>query len=125
VLGVGFDGSPESALALCSAAALARDLEARLRVVATGVSGFDACVAAERLAAGVPADVVTPGGDPVRALLGQAADGVDALVVGHRARPAAQRASLSARLMGSAGCPLWVVPTDASGVVLRRRAAVA
>jgi len=125
VIGVGFDGSPGSALALCAAADLARELGGRLRVVTVGGSTREARVAAGRLAPDLPADAVAPVGDPARALLGQPADGVDALVVGHRDRPAARRSSVSSRVMGSAGCPVWVVPSGAAATVLRRRAAAA
>jgi nucleotide-binding universal stress UspA family protein len=124
VIGVGFDGSPGSALALCAAADIARDLGAGLRLVAVGGSRRDAGAAADRLAPDLRAQVVTPVGDPARALLGQAADGVDALVVGHRGRRAARRPGVSARLIGGAGCPVWVVPSGAAAVVLRRGAAV-
>jgi nucleotide-binding universal stress UspA family protein len=124
-IGVGFDGSPGSALALCAAADLARWLDADLRVVTVGGSGRTARAAAVRLAGEVRAEVVAPVGDPARALPGQAADGVDALVVGHRVRRPPGRPGVSLRVMGSAGCPVWVVPPAAAGLVLRRRAVAA
>jgi nucleotide-binding universal stress UspA family protein len=125
LVGVGFDGSPGSALALCAAADLARELGASLRLVAVGGSRRDAIAAAERLAPDLAVEAVTPAGDPARALLGQAADGVDALVVGHRERRRGQRPGVSLRVMGGAGCPVWVVPSGAAAVVLRSRAASA
>src|SRR4051794_8901893 len=125
VIGVGFDGSPGAALALRAAAGLARRFAAGLRVIAVGGAERDARAAADRLGADVGVlGVAAPAGDPARTLLGQAARGVDALVVGHRERPAG-RAGVSVRVMGGAGCPVWVVPPGAAAVLLRRRDAAA
>jgi len=96
-----------------------------MRVIAVGGAKRDARAAAERLGADVGVlGVAAPAGDPARTLLGQAARGVDALVVGHRERPAG-RAGVSVRVMGGAGCPVWVVPPGAAAVLLRRRDAAA
>ena len=124
LLGVGFDGTPGAALAVCAAADLAHDIGARLRLITVGGSERAARMAAGRLAGGVEAAVIAPAGDPAHTLLGEAARGVDALVVGHRDRRP-RRAGVSLRVMGGAGCPVWVVPSGAAAVVLRRHAAAA
>jgi hypothetical protein len=48
-------------------------------------------------------------------------EGVDALVVGHRDRRPRRRAGVFDRVMGNAGCPVWVVPSGAAALVLARR----
>jgi nucleotide-binding universal stress UspA family protein len=124
-LGVGFDGSPGAALAAIAAADLAHALGARLRLIAVGGAERAALVAADGLAERVPAHVVALSGDPVRALLGQPGAGVDALVVGHRERRPQGRLGVSVRVMGNAGCPVWVVPASAAAVVLGARTVAA
>jgi nucleotide-binding universal stress UspA family protein len=124
-VGAGFDGSPAAMLAAHAAADLAEALGARLRLIAAGGSIRAAGIAAARLAGRAEVDVVTPGGDPARALLGQPEAGVDALVVGHRERRPQGRPGVSVSVMGHAGCPVWVVPPSAAAVVLGSRAAMA
>lgn len=87
-----------------------------------GGSTRAARAAAARLAGDVRPEVVAPAGDPARALLRQVCEGVDALVVGHRDRRPRRRAGVSERVMGNAGCPVWVVPSGAAALVLARRA---
>jgi nucleotide-binding universal stress UspA family protein len=124
-VGVGFDGSPTGALAVCAAADLAAGLGTRLRLIAVGGPERAARAAARQLADCVPVEVVALRGDPALELLRQAAAGVDALVVGHGARDAERRPGVAARVMGNAGCPVWVVPSSAAAVVIGRHAAAA
>jgi len=114
---VGFDASPAATLAAIAATHLARGLDASLRIVTVDGSARAARIAAGRLARSVPVEVVALAGDPARALLGQAEAGADAIVVGRRDRRPAQRPGVSARVMGNAGCPVWVVPSTAAGAV--------
>jgi nucleotide-binding universal stress UspA family protein len=125
-IGAGFDGSPAAMLAAYAAADLAGGLGARLRLIAVGGSERAAGVAAARLADRVAAvEVVALCGDPARALLGQPDAGVDALVVGHRECRPHRQLGVSVRVMGNAGCPVWVVPPSAAAVVLRPLVAAA
>jgi nucleotide-binding universal stress UspA family protein len=124
-VGVGVDGSPATALAVSAAADLAEGLGARLRLIAVGRPERAARLAAGRLGERVPVEVVALSGDPALELLRQAAAGVDALVIGHRQRHPERGPGVSARVMGNAGCPVWVVPWSAAGVVLGPRVAAA
>jgi nucleotide-binding universal stress UspA family protein len=141
-IGVGFDGSPQSRHALTTAAGLARDLGAKLRLLAVGEpadrllpaphgaqpwSSADAQRAAssramvkravERLAAAgldVTGDVV-PGlaTDGLRRF----SDDVDVLVLGSCRYGPARRiliGSTADRLLDSAHCPVLVVPRAAA-----------
>jgi nucleotide-binding universal stress UspA family protein len=136
VIGVGFDGGPESEQALALAVALAQNCGASIAVqsvVATPVPFADFAVyddewldttkerAAERLQAALAdipletsGDVVV--GDPVDELT-ELSHNVDLLVLGSRAWGPVRRTvigSTAAKLMRTAHCPVLVLPRGAA-----------
>lgn len=135
VVGVGFDGGPESQAALEEAAKLARKFGASMRVVGveTPVPASGAAAAALAGQTGIDFqsrlhDVVgdldpdlralpiLERGDPVEKLLDAAATGLDLLVLGSRGFGPVMRlliGSVSSRVIRGAPCPVMVVPRPA------------
>lgn len=138
VVGVGFDGSPESVTALTSAAGLAASLDAVLRVLAifnppnpahpifaVTTHGYGELVdaargelnrqleqAVEALPAGVAAEREVVDGRPAPALL-EASASLDLLVLGSRGYGPLRRVLLggvSGAVVNAARCPVLVVP---------------
>jgi nucleotide-binding universal stress UspA family protein len=134
LIGVGFDGSDESATALAQAIVLARARAAKLRVIAIApYLGSDARPEAaeasnevwterlDRAVEAIPADVeyetVLREGREATELALQAVD-LDLLVVGSRGYGPLRRTivgSVSGELARTAPCPVLVVPRGASG----------
>lgn len=142
LIGVGFDGSPESRAALQSAVPLAIELAAELRLV--GVVETDRLAGRawpepslaigeavrprrhqltrelDEALAELPSSVFATGavvsGDPARILADKCAAGFDLLVVGSRRRSTSARAllgSVSATLAHSLSCPMLLHPRGA------------
>ena len=124
VVGVAFDGSPESAAALAAGHALARLAQATLRVIAVEPSALHRPVGhrgalPDRLARrcaelgdDIEVESVDLHGDPARELA-RASERLGLLVCGSRALGPLRRVmlgSVSAAVMRSAACPLIVVP---------------
>jgi nucleotide-binding universal stress UspA family protein len=129
VIGVGYDGSDESRIAVAHAEALALAFEAKLRVITIApYIGIDAQLGnvmvmrkvwADRLkegtrliSAGVEAERVLRQGNEAAELALQGVD-LDLLVVGSRAYGPFRRAlvgSVSSELVRTAPCPVLVVP---------------
>ena len=132
LVGIAFDGSPESELALRHAIQLATRLYTRLRVITiapgTGKSNSEALVTAiedrarevsEHALAQLPpwlsAESALEHGDPARALARHGVD-LDLLVIGSRGFGPLRRTLLggvSADVMRTAPCPVLVVPRTA------------
>ena len=124
LIGIAFDGSPESELALRHAVQLATRLYARLRVI-TIAPDTDAVVddhahdvsehALAELPPWVTAESAVEHGDPARALARHGVD-LDLLVIGSRGYGPLRRTLLggvSADVMRTAPCPVLVVPRTA------------
>jgi len=127
-IGVAFDASPESKVALRSASSLASKLGAKLRVISVsrrslkGRGGGEGALEAQVVEViGEPpndlqVDTVVLRGDPASKII-EAADDLDLLVTGSRGRGPLRQAllgSVSAKLMRSAPCCVLVVPRGAS-----------
>jgi nucleotide-binding universal stress UspA family protein len=132
LVGVAFDGSPESELALRYAAQLATRLHAKLRVITivadvgrTDDSTLDAVVddrahevnehALAELPPWLTAETALEPGDPARALARHGVD-LDLLVIGSRGYGPLRRTLLggvSADVMRTAPCPVLAVPRTA------------
>jgi nucleotide-binding universal stress UspA family protein len=126
-IGVAFDGSPESEVALRSASSLASKLGAKLRVISVsrrslrrsgGDGGLDAQVgeAIGESAGNLQIETMVLRGDPASKII-EAANDVDILVTGSRGRGPLRQAllgSVSTKLMRSAPCCVLVVPRGAS-----------
>jgi nucleotide-binding universal stress UspA family protein len=137
VIGVAFDGSPESESALVEAARLAEAAGATLRVLAVAESniyfGYSVgtysqpeifqwtkdhleeviATALETLPRKLKASGEVLSGDAAETLVSRTEGGVDLLVMGSRGYGPARRVllgSVSAKLARSATCPLLVVP---------------
>ena len=124
VIGVAFDGSPESAAAAESGLWLARDAGASLRMIAVEPAGWSrpirrqepvgpalAALAAE-LEDGVEVETRLLHGDPAHALARET-QGLGLLVCGSRARGPLRRVmlgSVSSAVIRSAACAVVVVP---------------
>lgn len=131
-IGVGYDGSPESRLALERAAALAAQLGARLRILTVVVPAVAApvmypgiyaaqvppeperAIAAGRKAvgAGIEAESVRLDGDPAMELIRACEDGIDLLAMGSRGYGPLSRVllgSVSRQVVNRASCPVIVV----------------
>ncbi len=129
VLEVGFDGSPESRLALDVAAELGRAAGATLRVVTVAhhvpheeLAPIDWNGLLHGAVAGLPRELralpIREEGDPAARLLARAEEGVDVLVVGSRRRGPWRRVvlgSVSGELARRAPCPVLIVPRPARG----------
>jgi nucleotide-binding universal stress UspA family protein len=120
VVGVAFDGSNESRVALQSAAAVASAAGAKLRVISVRKRGKDGGIEAkitEALAdagAGDGADRALLEGNPVECLL-KAAEETDLLVTGARGQGTVRKAlgSVSTQLARQSPCPVLVTPPGA------------
>ena len=132
VIGVAFDGSPESASALRLGADLATRASATVRIITVlpklGGTGPEAAQArtawraelrdrVHEEATALPRDLralpVVEEGDPARLLLDESEKGVDLMITGSRAYGPLRRVllgSVSSALMRSAPCPVLVVP---------------
>ena len=123
-IGIAFDGSAEASAALDSALTLARAAGASLRVIAVEPAGWSrplrhhgpVAPALELLEAelqdGVDVEARRLHGDPADALLRET-ESLGLLVCGSRARGPLRRVmlgSVSAAVVGSAACPVIVVP---------------
>jgi nucleotide-binding universal stress UspA family protein len=126
VVGVAFDGSPESEVALQNASVLASRLGAKLRVISVARrslrrgpgADLEARVkeAVGESAGDLQIETVALRGDPASKII-EAAGDLDMLVTGSRARGPLRQAllgSVSAKLMRSAPCCVLVVPRGAS-----------
>jgi nucleotide-binding universal stress UspA family protein len=142
VIGVAFDGSPESRAALTEAARLGEAASATLRIFAVAESdiffGYSAMPSAEDQAElfrsqkehlereiskaleELPRELRAAGevlsGDAAEKLASKAEEGVDVLVMGSRGYGPARRVllgSVSSEMARSAPCPLLVVPRTA------------
>lgn len=135
VIGVGYDGTQESQLALAEAERLAEQLKASLRLIAvvppvpvtpsrishTEVGYTDVLrrhfrdvldVGASKLGYATAVEAVLEEGDPAAALAAQGVE-LDLLVIGSRGYGPVRRALLggvSAEVMRTAPCPVIVVP---------------
>jgi nucleotide-binding universal stress UspA family protein len=138
VIGVAFDGSPESVAALRLGADLATRASATIRIITVlprlGGTGPEAAQArtswraglrdrVHEEAAALPRDLralpVVEEGDPAKLLLEEAEKGVDLMIMGSRAYGPMRRVllgSVSTALMRSAPCPVLVVPRGESEV---------
>jgi nucleotide-binding universal stress UspA family protein len=138
VVAVGYDGGPESREALAVAAELAGRARATLRVFLAddpsawpgadhGYGTYRRTVSEERAAAleeivrGLPDELRASAqvlhDDATQALLGEAAKGVDLLVLGSRGYGPLRRVllgSVSAAVVAAAPCPVLVVPRGAA-----------
>lgn len=139
IVGVGFDGSAESRLALETATDLARRLGAKLRLISVAATIVDAGGIApaadpmsffkilrgdqekllEEAKASLPSDLeletVLEDGNPAAILAAQGVD-LDLLVLGSRGYGPVRRTllgSVAAEVMKSAPCPVLVVPRGA------------
>jgi nucleotide-binding universal stress UspA family protein len=153
VIGVAFDGSPESKAALATAASLGEAAAATLRIFGVAESdiffGYTAMPsaadqaellrtqkehlereigeAAERLPRGLRAATQVLSGDAAEKIASKAEEGVDLLVTGSRGYGPARRVllgSVSSKLARSAPCPLLVVPRTAEPSTGANRAMV-
>lgn len=153
VIGVAFDGSPESKAALTEAARLGEAASATLRIFAVAESdiffGYSAMPSAEDQAdlfrsqkehlereiakalEGLPRELRVKGevlrGDAAETIGSKAEEGVDLLVIGSRGYGPARRVllgSVSSKLARSAPCALLVVPRTAERSDRAERAAV-
>ncbi len=122
VIGVAFDGSEESRIALAEGARLAADLGGTLRLIRAeqdDAGREDARRSVEEAAAtiGATVDVQTAlvdGG--AAAVLADQAIELDLLVIGSRGRGPVRSTllgSVSAEVMRTAPCPVWVTPRGA------------
>ncbi len=121
LIAVGYDGSEEAGQALLGAGRLAKDLGAKLRVIAVPSVGLGS---RRRLEESLPAALaslppqVQPGavmrsGQPAAVLLEEADSGADLLLVGSSRHGPVHRAllgSVSTELVRQAPCPVVVVP---------------
>jgi nucleotide-binding universal stress UspA family protein len=134
VIGVGFDGSPESAAALELAARLGSAAAATLRVIAVHVpgGGGEAAVGAdleERLHSAVaelPVELralaISEQGSPSAVLLSRAEEGIDLLIVGSRGYGPVRAVlvgSVSSIVLSAAQCPVVVTPRSAAAADAR------
>jgi nucleotide-binding universal stress UspA family protein len=134
LLAVGWDGGAESQAALDEAAALAGKFGASMRVIGVGTQapmpapgvvgvppppepGADFQSRLQDAVAELPAELralaIYEKGDPAKKLLEQAAEGVDALVLGSRGFGPLLRivaGSVSVRVIRKAPCPVLIVP---------------
>jgi nucleotide-binding universal stress UspA family protein len=125
VIGVGFDGQPESRAALRVAEQLALEHEATMRVFAVILPAAmatsrieeslegDLYEEVERLDHRVRAAAKANRGQPVETLLARAREGLDLLVVGSRGYGPLRRVlfgSVSGELIAKADCPVLVLP---------------
>ena len=133
VIAVGFDGSVEARAALELAAAIGRDAEATLRVIAVGppqpgvgeaqtaeTARFDLQAELHEAVSRLPEELralpIFERGSPVRSLLDHAEEGVDVLVVGSRGYGPLRSVllgSVSAAILDRAPCPVLVTPRSA------------
>lgn len=122
LIGVAYDGSPESHVALQYALALARQLDSTLRVITVvpdigpGADFSDAAL--EELPPWVEVESALEEGDPAKALARHGVD-LDLLAVGSRGRRPLRRTLLggvSADVMRTAPCPVLAVPRAAAPV---------
>ena len=154
VIGVAFDGSPESKAALAEAARLGEAAAATLRIFAVAESdiffGYSAMPSADDQAElfrsqkehlereiakaleGLPRELRAAGevlsGEAADTIASKAEEGIDLLVMGSRGYGPARRVllgSVSSKLARSAPCPLLVVPRTAERFERAGRAAVA
>jgi nucleotide-binding universal stress UspA family protein len=129
VIGVGFDGQPESRAALRFAEQLALEHEATMRVYAVVLPNAmttsrieeslegDLYEEVETLDSRVRAAAHANRGDPTKHLLARAREGLDLLVVGSRRYGPLRRVlfgSVSSELIARAECPVLVLPRQAS-----------
>jgi nucleotide-binding universal stress UspA family protein len=140
VIGVGFDGRPESRAALRSAETLALEHDATMRVYAVVLPnnwstsrieptpdeyrqlmrdslGEQLREEVETLESGTRAAASVVRGDPVEELTQRTREGLDLLVVGSRGYGPLRRVvfgSVSSRLVETAECPVLVLPRRAS-----------
>jgi nucleotide-binding universal stress UspA family protein len=122
VIGVGFDGQPESRAALRIAERVALEQEATLRVYAVvlpGGEGLNERLHEEvgRLDTRVRAAASVRRGDPAAALTEATREGLDLLVLGSRGYGPLRRVvfgSVSSRLLAAAECPVLVLPRQAA-----------
>jgi nucleotide-binding universal stress UspA family protein len=140
VIGVGFDGQPESRAALRAAETLALEHDATMRVYAVVLAnnwstsrieptpdeyrqlmrdslGEQLREEVETLESGTRAAASVVRGDPVEELTQRTREGLDLLVVGSRGYGPLRRVvfgSVSSRLVETAECPVLVLPRRAS-----------
>jgi len=140
VIGVGFDGQPESRAALRAAETLALEHDATMRVYAVVLPnnwstsrieptpdeyrqlmrdslGEQLREEVETLDSGTRAAASVVRGDPVEELTQRTREGLDLLVVGSRGYGSLRRVvfgSVSSRLVETAACPVLVLPRRAS-----------
>ncbi|HEX6117047.1 MAG TPA: universal stress protein [Solirubrobacterales bacterium] len=136
VIGVAYDASPESELALAEACRLARVLEVSVRLITVlpeaGLAAVDPAARAERsgrrertqerldralesVAGVIDAETQVIEGDPGPALVDDCEE-LDLIVLGSRGRGPLQRTLLgtvSARVCSSSECPVVIVPRGA------------
>ena len=145
-VGVGFDGSPESSLALDAAIGIASRCRSRLTLITVAdyvsygyASSWSVLTVGElhdyeleskqaildqgvaRVPAGVPVDKRLMRGSPGQSLV-EASEELDLLVVGSRAYGPLRRTllgSASARLLGDSHCPVLVLPRGVGAEPLR------
>jgi nucleotide-binding universal stress UspA family protein len=130
-LGVAFDGSPESEVALRHGHELASVLEAELRALAVVKKGSKEEGKLKQALESAGKDVGAPAaelsalkGDPAKAL-SKAAEELDLLITGSRGRGpvgGAVLGSVSAKLMRNAPCPVLIVPRGVSAPAAERQA---
>jgi nucleotide-binding universal stress UspA family protein len=125
VIGVGFDGQPESRAALRMAEQLALEHEATMRVYAVVLPNAMATSRIEESLEGelyeevetldsrVRAAAHASRGDPTETLVARTREGLDLLVLGSRGYGPLRRVlfgSVSSELIGKAECPVLVLP---------------
>jgi nucleotide-binding universal stress UspA family protein len=127
VIGFGYDGGPESRVALRQAVELAEALDARLRIITAlpvgdssvqgatpGAGQWEATLTRTASAIGreVETELAVEEGDPAAVLVTHGVE-LDLLVVGSRGYGALRRVvlgSVSEEVMRNAPCPVWVTP---------------
>jgi nucleotide-binding universal stress UspA family protein len=128
LIGVGYDGRPESEIALKEAVWMANEIGAELKVISVAC-GRDRLEPAIRVAEEAGADVYgcLRDGSPAAELANEGVE-LDLLVMGSRARGSLRRVilgSTSSEVIRTAPCPVVVVPRGAEERVVRHEGVIA